>query len=90
MVDADTSVDKLSLRYLTNALHSDPMIIGLCGETRVANKRASWVSRIQVFEYFISHHMGKGFESWFGNVTCLPGCFSMWKITSQSKDGTAS
>ena len=31
--------------------------------------------------------MGKAFESLFGSVTCLPGCFSMWRITAQSKDG---
>lgn len=26
-----------------------------------------------VYEYFISHHMAKAFESLFGSVTCLPG-----------------
>ena len=26
-----------------------------------------------VYEYFISHHMAKAFESMFGSVTCLPG-----------------
>ncbi|RYG28914.1 hypothetical protein EON81_27685, partial [bacterium] len=53
-----------------------PEIMGLCGETKIANKRSSWVSMIQVFEYFISHHLSKSFESVFGGVTCLPGCFS--------------
>lgn len=33
-----------------------------------------------VFEYYISHHMTKAFESMFGGVTCLPGCFSMYRI----------
>jgi len=28
-----------------------------------------------VFEYYISHHLGKGFESVFGGVTCLPGWY---------------
>ncbi|KAJ3254734.1 hypothetical protein HK103_006886 [Boothiomyces macroporosus] len=86
MVDADTMVDKMSLRYLINALHNDHQIIGLCGETRIANKKDSWVTMIQVFEYFISHQMGKAFESLFGGVTCLPGCFCMWRIKANAKD----
>jgi chitin synthase len=85
MVDADTAVDKMSLRYLINAVQNDHSIIGLCGETRIANKKQSWVTMIQVFEYFISHQMGKAFESMFGGVTCLPGCFSMWRIKSENK-----
>jgi chitin synthase len=28
---------------------------------------------MQVYEYFISHHMAKAFESLFSTVTCLPG-----------------
>jgi chitin synthase len=35
---------------------------------------------LQVFEYYISHHQSKAFESIFGNVTCLPGCFCMYRI----------
>jgi Chitin synthase len=33
-----------------------------------------------VFEYYISHHLGKGFESVFGGVTCLPGWYVVIKI----------
>lgn len=33
-----------------------------------------------MFEYYISHHQSKAFESIFGNVTCLPGCFCMYRI----------
>ncbi|CAJ0834462.1 895_t:CDS:2 [Entrophospora sp. SA101] len=74
-VDADTKVYPDSLRILINCMCNDPLIMGLCGETRIANKRDSWVTSIQVFECYISHHVGKGFESVFGGVTCLPGCF---------------
>lgn len=38
-----------------------------------------------VYEYFISHHMSKAFESLFGSVTCLPGCFTMYRIRSADK-----
>ncbi|RKF54791.1 Chitin synthase 4 [Erysiphe neolycopersici] len=80
MVDADTKVYPDSLTHMISAMVKDPEIMGLCGETKIANKRASWVSMIQVFEYFISHHLSKSFESVFGGVTCLPGCFCMYRI----------
>lgn len=57
--------------------------MGVCGETRIANKRQSWVTAIQVYEYFISHYLVKSFESVFGGVTCLPGCFSMYRIKAR-------
>ncbi|ORY08210.1 chitin synthase-domain-containing protein [Clohesyomyces aquaticus] len=80
MVDADTKVFPDSLTHMISAMVVDPEIMGLCGETKIANKRQSWVSMIQVFEYFISHHLSKSFESVFGGVTCLPGCFCMYRI----------
>ncbi|CAO2656828.1 Nn.00g056310.m01.CDS01 [Neocucurbitaria sp. VM-36] len=80
MVDADTKVFPDSLTHMISAMVKDPEIMGLCGETKIANKRQSWVSMIQVFEYFISHHLAKSFESVFGGVTCLPGCFCMYRI----------
>ena len=80
MVDADTKVFPDSMTHMVSAMVKDPDIMGLCGETKIANKRASWVTMIQVFEYFISHHLSKSFESVFGGVTCLPGCFCMYRI----------
>lgn len=35
---------------------------------------------MQVYEYYISHHLAKAFESLFGSVTCLPGCFTMYRL----------
>ena len=83
MVDADTSVSPDSLSRMVSSMERDKMVMGLCGETRIANKRQSWVTAIQVFEYYISHHFGKAFESIFGGVTCLPGCFCMYRIKSE-------
>ena len=60
--------------------------MGICGETRMANEKSSWVTMIQVYEYFISHHMAKAFESLFGCVTCLPGCFSLYRIRNFQKN----
>ncbi|KAI8368208.1 chitin synthase-domain-containing protein [Radiomyces spectabilis] len=80
MVDADTKVYPDALSRLVSCMVNDPEISGLCGETKIGNKTDSWVSMIQVFEYYISHHQSKAFESIFGNVTCLPGCFCMYRI----------
>lgn len=37
---------------------------------------------IQVFDYFISFNLSKAFESLLNSVTCLPGCFSLYRIFS--------
>jgi chitin synthase len=48
MVDADTVLGEKSLKLMVRAMHNDETIMGLCGETRIANKTASWVTTIQV------------------------------------------
>ncbi|KAI8976830.1 chitin synthase-domain-containing protein [Pilobolus umbonatus] len=86
MVDADTKVYPDSLARMIACMSRDEYIMGLCGETKIANKADSWVTAIQVFEYYISHHMSKAFESIFGGVTCLPGCFCMYRIIAHKND----
>jgi chitin synthase len=73
MVDADTCVREDSLNRLVAACANDAKIAGICGETSLQNEERSWWTMIQVYEYFISHHLAKAFESLFGSVTCLPG-----------------
>ncbi|KAI8393599.1 chitin synthase-domain-containing protein [Radiomyces spectabilis] len=86
MVDADTKVYPDSLARMIACMSRDATIMGLCGETKIANKADSWITAIQVFEYYISHHMSKAFESIFGGVTCLPGCFCMYRIIAPKGD----
>lgn len=50
MVDADTVVQSDSLQIMIQVMKNDEKIMGLCGETKIENKRASWVTAIQVFE----------------------------------------
>ncbi|OCF32337.1 chitin synthase [Kwoniella heveanensis BCC8398] len=85
-VDADTKVFPDSLTRMNACMVNDHEIMGLCGETKIANKSETWVTMIQVFEYYISHHLTKAFESVFGGVTCLPGCFSMYRIKAPKGD----
>lgn len=73
MVDADTSVAEDSLNRLVAACAADAKIAGICGETSLQNEERTWWTMIQVYEYYISHHLAKAFESLFGSVSCLPG-----------------
>ncbi|KAF9227129.1 glycosyltransferase family 2 protein [Gyrodon lividus] len=84
-VDADTVVTPHSLNRLVAASIDDSNIIGICGETRLQNEDNSWWTMIQVYEYYISHHLAKAFESLFGSVSCLPGCFTLYRIRTADK-----
>ncbi|GAA5798577.1 hypothetical protein HPULCUR_003982 [Helicostylum pulchrum] len=85
MVDSDTEVYPDALNRLISCMLHDSRIIGICGETELGNEDRSWTTMIQVYEYYISHHLVKSFESLFGSVTCLPGCFCMYRIRTASK-----
>ncbi|EGO19927.1 glycosyltransferase family 2 protein [Serpula lacrymans var. lacrymans S7.9] len=78
-VDADT-VEPLSVNRLISAMIHDKKVLSVCGETELTNTKQSIITMMQVYEYFISHHMAKVFESLFGSVTCLPGCFTLYRL----------
>ncbi|KAF7345448.1 Glycosyltransferase family 2 protein [Mycena venus] len=84
-IDADTTVTPDSLNRLVASAADDQSIIGICGETKLQNEEGSWWTMIQVYEYYISHHLSKAFESLFGSVTCLPGCFSLYRLRTADK-----
>src|SRR5690349_3929259 len=62
MVDSDTEVLPDSLNRMVSVFLHDTKVMGLCGETQIANEKDSWVTMMQVYEYFISHHLAKAFE----------------------------
>jgi len=84
-VDADTFVHSDALSNLVYRI-KESTVIALCGETMVANRTESLVTSIQVYEYYINHSLNKAFESTFSSVTCLPGCFSLYKIRSDKNN----
>ena len=47
MVDADTLVKRDSLKRMVFCMERDNRVMGLCGETKVANKTQNWVTWIQ-------------------------------------------
>ncbi|TIB82801.1 chitin synthase 8 [Wallemia mellicola] len=79
-VDADTMVEPDSLSMYISSFIRDKKILALCGETSLANAKQSIVTMAQVYEYYISHYLTKAFESLFGSITCLPGCFSIYRL----------
>ncbi|KAL2671150.1 hypothetical protein Neosp_013724 [[Neocosmospora] mangrovei] len=79
-IDADTMVAPDSATRMVSSFIDDTRLIAVCGETALTNARSSFITMIQVYEYWISHNLSKAFESLFGSVTCLPGCFSMYRI----------
>jgi len=72
-IDADTVVASDSATRMVAAFLNDTRLIAVCGETALTNAKASFITMIQVYEYWISHNLSKAFESLFGSVTCLPG-----------------
>lgn len=79
------TVTPASLNRLVASCADDSSVIGICGETKLENEEGSWWTMIQVYEYYISHHLSKAFESLFGSVTCLPGCFSLYRVRTADK-----
>lgn len=79
-IDADTVVAQDSATRMVASFLRDTRIIAVCGETSISNAKQSIITMIQVYEYYISHNLTKAFESLFGSVTCLPGCFTMYRI----------
>ncbi|CAJ2514270.1 Uu.00g023890.m01.CDS01 [Anthostomella pinea] len=79
-IDADTVVAADSATRMVSAFIDDTRLIACCGETALTNSKSSFITMIQVYEYYISHNLVKAFESLFGSVTCLPGCFSMYRL----------
>ncbi|BFZ60506.1 hypothetical protein YB2330_001542 [Saitoella coloradoensis] len=86
MIDADTIVAPDACTRLVSAFIHDTRLIGACGETSLQNPKESFTTMIQPYEYFLSHNLAKNFESLFGSVTCLPGCFSMYRIRNEDND----
>lgn len=46
-VDADTKIFPDSISRMVSCMVHDPEIMGLCGETKIANKAETWVTMIQ-------------------------------------------
>jgi len=76
-VDSDSFLNRDSLRNLIQQF-SDPEVGAISGFTGVANHTTNLLTKMQSIRYAISFDIFKSAESYFGTVTCCPGCFSAY------------
>ncbi|KAK9761572.1 hypothetical protein K7432_013437 [Basidiobolus ranarum] len=86
VADADTFIRPNGLDILVHTLEKDQNLSGVCGETKVENRTQSYITMIQVFEYFLTHCLLKSFESFYANVLVLSGCFTIYRLKRHVKD----
>ncbi|KAJ7223811.1 chitin synthase-domain-containing protein [Mycena rebaudengoi] len=81
MVDADTTLDEFSVNRPISSMIHDKKLLGVCGETELANAKQSIITMIDTSLRILhlAQH-AKVFESLFGSVTCLPGCFTLYRL----------
>lgn len=79
MLDTDTIVEASSITKLSNYLDAHPFTTGVCGETSIINKNDNLLTMSQYYEYWITHYTLKSFESTFGDVLVLSGCFTLYR-----------
>lgn len=49
-IDADTRISEGAISHMAYSMNKKPNVLACCGETRVDNKFASWVTYIQIYE----------------------------------------
>ena len=86
IVDCDTTIQADGLRQLVDYMETRE-VTAVCGQTVVRNHSSCFITRVQSFEYFISHLLLKTFESVMYETLVLSGCFTL--INLVGKDNKA-
>lgn len=86
IVDCDTTIQADGLRQLVDYMETRE-VAAVCGQTVVRNHSSCFITRVQSFEYFISHLLLKTFESVMYETLVLSGCFTL--INLVGKDNKA-
>ena len=76
-IDSDTFLLPDSIRKLVGTM--DSSIDAICGHTLVKNEKINLLTRLQGYEYLLSHELFKSFEAGYNGVLCCPGCFSAFR-----------
>jgi chitin synthase len=79
MLDTDTRIDASGLRYLVDYLDSNPFTSAVCGETTLTKSDSNILVMAQYYEYYITHYTLKAFETLYGDVLVLSGCFALYR-----------
>jgi len=79
MLDTDTKIKTEGLRLLVDYLDSNPFTSAVCGETTLTSSTDNILVMAQYYEYYITHYTLKAFETLYGDVLVLSGCFALYR-----------
>lgn len=77
-VDSDSFLKKDAVRLLVHHF-TNQRVGAVSGNTGVANHQVNALTKMQSIRYAVSYDIFKVCESFFGAVTCCPGCFSAYR-----------
>ena len=82
--DADTIIDNNTINCLADSIKTKTAI-AVCGVVNVDKSSGSWFwNNLQNFQYLYGQYTRRTTEDLFGQVLCLPGCISMFRLCNRS------
>ena len=84
--DADTTIDNHTISCLIDSIIKRNAIAS-CGIANVDKSSGNWFwNNLQNFQYLYGQYTRRTTEDLFGQVLCLPGCVSLFKLTPNTID----
>ncbi|ORY08401.1 hypothetical protein K493DRAFT_250389, partial [Basidiobolus meristosporus CBS 931.73] len=80
VLDADTYVTPGALSKLIDRMDQNQQLMALSGHVKPANPSDSFITMLQVYPFFMTHHFKPAFESMVGGVNFLHGPCTMYRI----------
>lgn len=85
-IDADTTIDNHTISCLIDSIIKRNAIAS-CGIANVDKSSGNWFwNNLQNFQYLYGQYTRRTTEDLFGQVLCLPGCVSLFKLTPNTID----
>jgi len=78
VVDADTQLDRGSLKEIMKPFTRDKDIVAVSGNVKITNRK-NLLEKFQAYEYTLSMELGKRIQSLFGSILIVPGAFGAFK-----------
>lgn len=78
-VDSDTLIEPEGIRHLVRPLLDDPTVGAACGDIRVENSKANFLTRMQDRRYWTAFNLERAAQSIFRAVLCCSGPFSIYR-----------
>jgi len=82
--DADTTIDRNTINCLVDSIKTKSAI-AVCGVVNVDKSSGSWFwNNLQNYQYLYGQYTRRTTEDLFGQVLCLPGCISMFRLCNRT------